>query len=751
MLPERKANANIDTDYLMAGRMLAEERGARLDNHPVDSPGISAMAKKQYDYASSHLARHYARTLESNLWFIGQHHLRIDDVSRRFVKVDSDRRIPRPVINLVLEKCESVMGILGKINLTGHVTANSNHPVDILGAKAGEKIRQAKWEMDHMDGKKRAMIQATVLGGDSFTITENDAGPESFREVTIMGEDGKPTKQRISLADTNTEVLLGIQVFANPGATTLQNARYIHIHTLQDEEFLKEAFWNVGEDFMADAEGQPIAMWQWRLRELLLNEASTSGYGSLWNRSGSTTSTRFERQTIVHQILTPPNEYYPQGRQFLVAGNATLKAGPLPLGEILMTHYRYTPVNNSFYSLGLPPGLISLNKHIESAVAQNTLSRKVAAVPMWLTPMRSGGSFTEGELRAEVGGIIKYRPGNRGEKPELVQGHHPADAGYVADMNMFIQEFLERVSGMKMVLEGDRPSGITAGIALRQLIHTASIRFAPKTDHLIETVEELETQRLKAITKAPAWVLGQYVSLPGRAGRRSFEYLRAGDLNDNFNFRIEASPKNTMDDTTMAQLTMDAWGQGMVNQQDPRNRRLALRRIGLEDAGFFDEGSVDYEHAEYVLAKLLTGDEVEIGPFDNYPILFQYVADYTKTEDYDLEDPMIKESIKRYCFELQARIQISGIGAMMQQAQLDEAASILSAPASIVEGQVANEVAAASGAPSIPGMGGGPNGGKPQGRGAGGGAMGKGGPAGGAGAMGGRGMMPGQGPMAGAA
>ena len=116
---------------------------------------------------------------------------------------------------------------------------------------------------------------------------------------------------------------------------------------------------------------------------------------------------------------------------------------------------------------------------------------------------------------------------------------------------------------------------------------------------------------------------------------------------------------------------------------------MALRRLGLQDAGFVDEGSKDIDHAEYVLAKLLDGDEVEIGPFDNYEVMLQHITDWMKTEDYDLEDPFIKENIKEYAFELQARMQMKMIGAMMQQAKLDEASAIMAAPTAQMEGELA--------------------------------------------------------------
>lgn len=659
--------------------MLAEQDDQRLEDHPVEPDEIVALARKGYEYGQTNLPRLYARCMESYLWYAGQHHLRIDETTRRFVRIEQTRRVPRPVINLVQEKVESITGDLNKGVVAGHVVPNSEDIRDRLGARAADKIREHKWELDKMDSVQRGVIQGSVICGDMFTETEIDNS--ATNKVEYQGPDGRTMS--LSLADATTNPLLPVQVFPNPGATTLRDARWIHIHVLKSMDWVKENWPHVRDVAGADAQSNPIAVWQNRLTELMLYESSPSGYGSLWNR-GTGAWQSVEEQVILHKIQFPPSKYYPQGRLFIVAGGGVCWGGPLPLGELMVTHYRYSPVENSFWSMGLVQALIPLNKHVEASVAQTTLARKVAAVPMFFTPLRSGGSFAEDELRVEVGGVYKYRPGPRGEKPEIVQGRHPADAGYVADMELFMSEFFERVSGSKDVLVGERPQGITAGVALRQLIQRASVRFAPKVSAALKHNEEMEEYRLKAIAQAPAWVMPRRIGLPGRAGRLSFGFFRAGDMRDNYTYRIESEAKGLQDEATIAQLTMDAIGNGLINLMDPmvasRNRMKALEKIGLGGAGYVDTESVDIHHGELNLARVLDGEEFEPGPFDNYAIHYQVFLEFIKTEEYLLLDETLRESVDRYTVLLQQMIQIQAIGAMMRQSRLDDAAEQVAGP-----------------------------------------------------------------------
>jgi hypothetical protein len=673
---QQRGSPHIDLEYLGQARAAAEQMGLKEGDHPVSEEEIVALVTQQYEWAQANLTRVYARAIEAWLWFVGQHHLRIDDVRRRFVRNEQVTRIPRPTINLILEKVESVAGDLSKGIVVGKIVPNSNDPRDRLGSQAAEKIRQFKWELDRMDELQRSLIQGAVISGDMFTLTEIDTDANEQVEIEVPLPDGTSTPIKLSLADAKTRLLLPIQIFFNPGATGVGDARFRHVHLLQGEEFIKEQYPHLKDHILGNAQDHPLANWQWRLQEMMMHELSSSGLGSVWNR-GQGHFNNIEKQTIVHHVEFPKSRLYPEGRLFITAGSGVAYAGKLPLGRSLITQFRYTPIENSPWSLGLVHPLINLNKHIEAAVAQNTLSRKVAAVPFWLTPLQSGGSFAEANLKADVGAIYKYRPGTRGEKPELVQGRHPADAGYVADMQMFIQEFFERVSGAKQVLVGERPQGISAGIALRQLIQRASVRFAPKVSAANRHHEEMESNRMYAIANSPAWSVPRRVSVPGRAGRRSIGYYKAADMRDNYTYRVEAEPKGVQDEVSKAQTVLDAIGNGLVNVQDPRNRMKALDLLGIGDDGFVDENSVDIRHAESKIAALLDGEEVEIGPFDNYGIHYQITLDYMKTEQFELADPVVKQRIVAHAMELQQRLLMVQTSAMHRQAAMDDRAEAI--------------------------------------------------------------------------
>ncbi len=672
-----RLNANIDSDYLEAGRAAALE--ARLDEkgHPMSAGDIWELVKRQYRFCEMHLSRHYARITESYLWFCGQHQYRIDDASRRFVRIESTKKIPRPTINLVFEKVESIAGDLNKGVIAGHIVPNSMSILDRLGARAGEKIRAFKWDLDEMDEVQTAIIQGATIAGDMFTLTELDTDYSEL--VEIEGPDGQPMK--VSLADVVTRPILPLQIFFNPGATSLKTARFQHIHVNQPADFFRAQFPHVGDEFSPDAASQPVATWQWKLHEILTNETNIGAYGT----TGYNASEEIEKQVVVHQVFFPPDRFYPQGRLFIAAGGAVGYAGPLKKPhKILTTHYRYSPVENSIWSQGLVQPMIPLVKHIESAAAQNTLTRKAASMPMVWAPLRSGGSFKEGELRAEPMGIYTFRPDPVTKaEPRIVQGAHPADAGYVADMQLWLQEFIERVTGAKQVLAGERPQGVSAGIAIRQLIQRASVRFAPKLTAALKHNERMESHRLQALAVSPAWVYPRLINSPGKAGRRSIGYFRAADMRDNFSYRIEAGPKDLQDEMTTSQLSIDMAGIGMLDLDHPnpvigaRNRMTFLKNVGLGEAGYVTEGSRDVERGEYLLGQIIDGEEVSYSPFDDFAVMFAVAVDFMKTEEYMDLQPDIMEAVLAHTFECKARLEMLQAGMMMgEQLRAEQQAQI---------------------------------------------------------------------------
>lgn len=711
---EQRDNTNIDSDYLNEGAELARELALDTNAHPVTAEQIVALVQRQYRFCEWHMTRHYARITESYMFFCGQHNYRIDDVSRRFVRIESTKKIPRPTINLVFEKVESIAGDLNKGIIAGHIVPNSMSILDRLGARAGEKIRAFKWDQDEMDALQTAVIQGATIAGDMFTITEMDTDYTEL--VEVEGPDGKPVK--ISLADIKTRPLLPLQIFFNPSATSLKDARFQHVHVTQPADWFKAQFPHSRDGFSPDAMSHPIASWQWRLHEILLNEVGIAAYGG----SSTLGSEQIEKQVVVHQVFMPADALYPRGRMFIVAGGTVGYGGEIPAPhKILTTHYKYSPVENSIWSQGLVQPMIPLVKHIESAAAQNTLTRKAASMPMIWAPLRSGGSFVEGDLRAEPMGIYKYRPDPVTKmKPELVQGAHPADAGYVADMQLWLQEFIERVTGAKQVLVGERPQGISAGIALRQLIQRASVRFAPKLTAALKHNEIMESLRLQALAVSPAWSYPRLINSPGKAGRRSIGYFRAADMRDNFNYRIEAGPKDLQDEMTIAQLSLDVAGQGLLDLDHPlptvgaRNRMTLMKNIGLGEAGYVTEGSRDLEHAEYLLGQIIDGDPVGYGPFDNFQVHMAVAVDFMKTEEFMDLPPDLQEAVIAHVFECKARLKMLQVGMMMgQQTMMDQEAAIMG-PMGLLEAE-AGGMQAAGPAPGGP-PGGGGKGPTPRGR-----------------------------------
>ena len=699
--------------YITKGSAKAMQDRCSMDGHPATPEQVASLVDAQYQYAERALGPHYARIIESYLWFIGQHHLQIDDASRRFVSTQSTGRfrIPRPVINLILEKVESIAGDLGKGVVAGHVLPNSRNPVDRLGARSGEIIRSHLWEQQRMGDKQDALIQGHIIAGDMLTFTEIDADASETTPVAIgRGQDGDDVTFAGSMGDVKTTTYLPIQFFPNPSAPTIEDARWLHIHYLQSTEYICEQYPKV-RDLLSKDEGRgTLASWQYRIQELVLREAGTTGFGSLFANQTGLAAPDIEKQLVVHKVLFKPDSYYPQGRMFITAGKACLWAGPLPLEVVAATKLGYTPVEGSFWSLGLVRFLKHLVQYIESEVSHNIMARKVAAVPMIWAPKQARGAFMEGELEIEPAGIYRYTPGPRGEKPEMVQGNHPADAGYIASINLFLQEFIERISGAKQVLVGERPQGISAGIAIRQLIQRASVRFAPKLARILREIELRESYRLKAITKAPAWVMPRQLPYPGRASQRSFGYFRAADMRDNWTYKIEAGPKDLQDEATIAQLTFEGAKAGFIDLMDPavatRNRRQARKNIGLADAGFIDIDTEDLDYAEYVLAEILSGNTPSIVPIANFKSLIGVAASYMKTEDYQTEPPHIQKAVMDYILECQTRLQIVKMGAMMGQARDEEMASVVSGVAEERLPQVLPDPAFAGPAMDGGGMGG---------------------------------------------
>ncbi len=668
-----------DVRYLLRGRIMAMKDGQTEKDHPVTEDEIAGLCQRQFSYAESYLWLMNSKILEDFLWFAGRHDLRYDTSSRSFHQVDAARKLRRPSINLCMDQVEGTCGELMRGILEGKVLPNSSSYRDVSGARAAEAIRRFIDEANKMPRKIRSFLHTMVTAGDAFFYSENDASTDSEVTYSFAGDNGNSRDVSLNLADVNTVCLLpGVQIFPDYNATDEDDAEWHHIYVINTTGMIKEQYRHLRDLISGDLAGSPASLWQQRIHELLTQELGPSYLMGMAGSYGYSTAEQHDL-TLTHTILMKPSRYYPRGRIFIVAGRRLAWAGELPNGRVNIVHGRYAPIENSYWSLGQVSQIRPMNKHTEANFAIASLARRISAVPMIWTPRQGEGPFSKGDLKVKVGGIYDYKPDEVTRKgPELVQGRHPADSGFVAEAELTLN-LLERVSGRRGVLAGDRPQGITAGIALQFLASRASVRFVQVQDGVNVNIEEVTVQRLRCVRDAPAWQLPRTISIPGNAGQYGFRVFSASDMADNFNYKIVTQGRHIQDEAILAQTVQDALKLQIIDPMISENRRIARRVMGLEDLGFEDGDSDDVEFAKLQLHRLLEGNDITLYGFEDLKTMLLITLKHLKSQRFLDDTPVNQRKVLDFLTMLRQANAVARMGAMSESAMLDEQSSAFAA------------------------------------------------------------------------
>lgn len=282
-----------------------------------------------------------------------------------------------------------------------------------------------------------------------------------------------------------------------------------------------------------------------------------------------------------------PDATYPQGLLAIVVGKTlVVKAGPLFYSALNTDGSRTPFLNYTWFPQKLRPGSlwpktiatdlmpIQAKRNRYESQAEQIAQRM--ANPVWLMPLGAGVKNVTGN----AGQIIEYNAlGPTPAKPERIQGQNvPATIMQLIEK---CDATFEEIAGTFQVIKGDRPEGVSAGIALQLLKERGESRFAPmfilwEVSHAEWARQALEIFREYATEE-------RILRIQGRDGSWEVQKFLGADLKGQVNILPEAAssfPKSTL---TERAETEQAIAMGIINVADPETRLLAAKKYGVMD------------------------------------------------------------------------------------------------------------------------------------------------------------------------
>lgn len=300
-----------------------------------------------------------------------------------------------------------------------------------------------------------------------------------------------------NIGNIKPTIISPFNFFVDPSATDLEDAEWVIYATYKNvgqiikmfpdkkEELLKEAGSPKDEDLLIGQDSSVMSNNQVLVYEVYMQDYSTE-------------DTIEEEEGKKYKVTKMK---YPNGRRIQIAGDVLLSDGKTPYedGRFPFVVFKCYDLPDQFWGMGEVEQLLSPQLNVNQLINQVLDNAKMTANSQWIMDKNAGVDTKK--LTNRPGLIIKKNPGTevRREQP----GQIPA---YIQNTIEVLKRDIEVISGVFDVTRGEKPSGITAGVAINQLTESAQARIKLKIQLLEFALADLGSMwvsRIKQFWKMP--------------------------------------------------------------------------------------------------------------------------------------------------------------------------------------------------------------------------------------------------------
>lgn len=549
------------------------------------------------------------------LYTAGIQHIQQFTGGRTWGAKKSQDWLPLPVINEIQPKVQRIVDFFTRKRPTGYVEPNRQTEVDINAAELGDAILKSLWLKGDEDDKTDELATWMAITGNAFKkhyidTTKMEAaqvplfleqeepllnvmgqpvmGPNgpvvSKRFVVQRSPDGSIVYDKVRQGEVVSDVVSPIAMTVPLATRSLRRAPWLMESQLYPVDQLRQLFPDKA-DYIPER-GQLITsdLYVHRITALL-----TTGMQGI---ARTVDPYYMEGFALVNMLEIAPSNDYPQGVLLIEMDNVPLYIGGLPLeDDFSYDHAGYYRVPGRFWHRGVVEDLICPQDGVNKLEQYLQLNDGFNVNPVWVVPEQSG--IPEGAIKNKPGTVLRYQ---YPFKPERIPGESMPPQ-IIQRREMYTQD-LERISGVRNVVMGEAPPGVTAGVALNRLGEEAEGMFDPIAKRYDRFLERCEGKKLKFVQKF--YTEPRYLALESDDGNViEIDDFRGVDLKGNVNFRIEAGSYQPRSKAGMQQMLLDAYDRQLFPQilSDPGQYEEFMDMLGV--SGFHLPPGLDFKRAKW--------------------------------------------------------------------------------------------------------------------------------------------------------
>lgn len=651
----------VASDLLISPDRLAEERKNRPEYNPSEQERARVSAIKRKYEEKDVTKRAYERTWFINGSFLrGQHYVTWSEFNKNFTVPTSvsPNRI-RLVINYILAYYRRT-----KARLTAHkpslfVRPATNDQTDVERARNAGKVLESEFDrLEHFEKFKEGVGWALETGSWFYYLCWNPwAGEPMFDEQPIVDEygqpqidpeTGQPATHRVPMTDESgrhlhtgdmeLEIVSPYEILHDRNATSVEAAQWIIRSKIRPLSWIREHYPAKGE-FVVGEDVKIHEYFQKRLTSLVGIHGFSSEVGATEKNAE-----REEEGAVVHEYWERPSAKHPDGQLVVIAGKVELFAGDNPYRHRRIPLIKVDDINlpGRFFGMSSYENGIPIQKNYNRARSQEVENRTLTGRPKLLVPKNCGMQQTS--FDAEAGEKIEYRPGPRGEKPELIVP--PSTAAATATEIQHTLNDLQEVLGWHEVSRGILPSANIPAEGIEKLQMSDETMMGDTATNIDVGLVKLGKMMLSLAQQF--WDEERMVRAGGEGARLEAMHLRgddlAGDMKGADYLDVRVIPHSTLlkNPEKERAKVMELMQMGILNPVS--HRELILKALDVANSDeVFQDIRLDEQWAQRENELMEQGMFSVPRDFENHGVHLEILNRYRKSERYRRLPPNVQQ------------------------------------------------------------------------------------------------------------
>lgn len=487
------------------------------------------------------------------------------------------------------------------------------------------------------DSTLRPGVQVLV-GPDGNPIRHQGEVIRAGDMPEIEEMEGVSTRQ-VGGGDLQISVRSPFDIYPDPLATRLTDARWLIDATVRSPEYIKERY---GKEVMPDAPPQ-VGIIEQRFAGL-----------SLLSHQGEMTGVR------VYELWEVPSPSCPEGRRVVWCDNGgILYEGPNEYGRLPYVMFPGVNVPGRFW----PRSLVTDMRPVQ--VQRNKLLSQIAAnLSRFGNPALLMDQLAQQRYHGVPGEQVIVAPGQMEPKYLVPPGVPPQFFNLLEETNTALRE----ISGQYEISQGSVPSGVTAASAISLLAEQNNTRLGPDVEAMEQALGDLGQQALDLMVRY--FTVDRVIHVTGEDGVIDVESFRGSAEYHTPTVRVEAGstfPKSLAAKQASIRDTLNMLLQyGVPIPQAELSRALRDMQVGGLER-LVQSQTVDVQQATRENTDFLRGEMPVVREFDNDEIHLAVHRDFAKGQRFLGLPPEQQSVLIIHIREHEAQQQLEQMAAMQPQ------------------------------------------------------------------------------------